>query len=94
MSGERFVRTKAIKAVVAGRETAVLDKLGIKWRDSRPHLRCPYPEHVDANPSWRWDQDRAQAICTCVARNAYRGGSWRLLRDLARALREQPKLLP
>ena len=27
-----------------------------------------------------------------VARNAYKGGTWRLLRELARALREQRKL--
>lgn len=28
-----------------------------------------------------------------VARNPYRGGTWRLLSDLARALRDQRKLL-
>ena len=65
MSGERFVRTKVIKAAVAGRETAVLDSLGIKWGGGRQHVRCPYPRHGDRNPSWRWDQDRGQAICTC-----------------------------
>ena len=65
MSGERFVRTKAIKAAVHGRETAVFDKLGIKWAGGRQHVRCPYPDHDDKNPSWRWDQDRGQAMCTC-----------------------------
>ncbi len=67
MSGERFVRTKAIKTAVRGRETTVLGKLGIK-HDGKRHIRCPYPDHADANPSWRWDEGRAQAICTCMAK--------------------------
>ena len=29
-----------------------------------------------------------------VARNAYKGGTWGLLRELARAMREQDKCLP
>ena len=68
MTGERFVRTQAIKTAVRGRETAVLDKLGIKWGGGRQHVRCPYPDHDDRNPSWRWDQDRGQAICTCISK--------------------------
>ncbi len=46
---------------------------------------------------WRpWEKatgPRTQEGKATVARNAYRGGSWRLLRDLARALKEQRKLL-
>ena len=47
---------------------------------------------------WRpWGKStgpRTQEGKAKVAHNSYRGGSWRLLRDLARALSEQRKLLP
>ena len=62
----RFVPTAAIRQAVAGRETEVLDALGIRWRDGRPHIRCPYPGHNDRNPSWRWDAEAANARCTCT----------------------------
>jgi putative DNA primase/helicase len=54
-----------IKEAVAGHETEILEKLGIRWRDGQPHIRCPYLSHIDKNPSWRWDDTRHQAICTC-----------------------------
>ena len=47
-----------IKEAVAGRETEILDKLGIRWRDGRPHIRCPYLGHLDKHASWRWDTDK------------------------------------
>ena len=47
---------------------------------------------------WRpWEKSagpRTQEGKAKVARNAYKGGTWRLLRELARTLREQRKLLP
>ena len=54
-----------ITEAVAGHETEILDKLGISWRDGHPHIRCPYLGHLDANPSWRWDEAKARAFCTC-----------------------------
>jgi hypothetical protein len=33
----------------------LLDALNISWRAGNPHIRCPYPGHSDANPSWHWD---------------------------------------
>ncbi len=47
----RFVPTNAIKQLVAGRETDVLDALGVDWRSGRPHIPCPYRDHADDNPS-------------------------------------------
>ena len=41
--------------------------MGIPWPDSSTHIRCPYPDHVDENPSWRWDLVKAQAHCTCTS---------------------------
>src|ERR1051325_8258496 len=55
-----------LKEAVAGREAEMLDKLGIRWRDGRPHLRCPYLGHLDKNPSWRWDSEKRVAYCTCT----------------------------
>ena len=65
-SAERFVRTKAIRAAVKGRESDILDALGIAWRNSRPHISCPYPDHDDHDPSWRFDTRTRRALCTCI----------------------------
>lgn len=62
-----FVPTGAIKEAVRGRETDIIDALGIPWQKGRPHINCPYPEHPDRNPSWRWDEKRARASCSCAS---------------------------
>ena len=64
MTGERYVLTKDIRAAVKGCEGEVLDAIVKDWRDGRPHIRCPYPDHTDNRPSWRWDQRKARAYCT------------------------------
>jgi P4 family phage/plasmid primase-like protien len=61
-----YVPTRAIRQAVAGHEAEVLDSLGFPWREGRPHIRCPYPAHEDGDPSWRWDQARCRAYCTCI----------------------------
>lgn len=66
----RYVATKVIRTVVQGREGDVLDALGIAWRNRRgQHIQCPYPDHADADPSWRWDEARARALCTCIEKS-------------------------
>jgi hypothetical protein len=65
IGADRFVATADIKLAIRGHETDILDSLGIDWRDGRPHIRCPYPDHADNNPSWRWEAGRARAFCTC-----------------------------
>lgn len=46
---------------------------------------------------WRpWEKStgpRTQAGKAAVSQNAYKGGTWRLLRELSRALREQNRWL-
>ena len=46
---------------------------------------------------WRpWEKStgpRTEAGKAVVSRNAYKGGAWRLLRELSRALREQNRRL-
>jgi hypothetical protein len=68
---ERYVPTRAIQAAVKGRETQVVEALKIPWQDGAPHISCPYPDHSDENPSWRWDERKARAFCTCIEQ---RGG--------------------
>jgi hypothetical protein len=71
MSAERYVSTRAIHEAVKGRETEVLAALGIAWQGGTQHIACPYPDHADQNPSWRWDERKAKAFCTCITQ---RGG--------------------
>jgi hypothetical protein len=65
--GERFVRTADMRAVIKGREADLLDALNIPWRAGNAHIRCPYPGHSDANPSWHSDRRKDRAYSTCVA---------------------------
>ncbi|MBI1209752.1 MAG: DUF927 domain-containing protein [Azospirillum sp.] len=60
------VATRAIQAAAQGREPQVLEALGINWRAGTPHITCPYPSHADGDPSWRWNEKRARAFCTCL----------------------------
>src|SRR3954462_1596679 len=66
MKNRQSVGTRAIQAVVKGRETEILHALGISWRGGAPHINCPYPAHDDQNPSWRWDEKKSKAFCTCI----------------------------
>jgi hypothetical protein len=67
MSGvDRYVPTKAIRAAVSGRETEVLNALGIPWDGKSSHIHCPYKDHTDEHPSWRWNSSKARAHCTCM----------------------------
>jgi Toprim domain len=55
---------------VKGCGTKVLEALRIRWQDGAPHIRCPYPDHDDRNPSWRWDERNNRAFCTCSGRHS------------------------
>ena len=60
------ISTRAIQSAAKGREADVLDALGIDWRTGRPHIACPYPDHDDGSPSWRFVQSKGRAFCTCI----------------------------
>src|SRR5262249_52274602 len=68
IAGRRYVTMADIRAALSGRETELLDALDIPWSDGHPHIRCPYREHTDGHPSWRWDKRKRKAFCTCGAR--------------------------
>jgi putative DNA primase/helicase len=43
----------------------ILASLGIAWTGKNPRIRCPFPDHHDENPSWRWDDAEGRCHCTC-----------------------------
>jgi hypothetical protein len=68
---DRYVTTPDIRVAIRGHETGILDGLGIDWQQSKasPHTNCPYLDHADTRPSWRWDARKRRAFCTCGARD-------------------------
>jgi len=60
-----YVTNPDARTAIKGHETEILDALDIHWREGEPHINCPYPDHADNNPSWRWDRRKARAYCTC-----------------------------
>ena len=62
MTLERYVPTRALQQAAQGREMEVLEALKIAWQDGTPHIRCPYPNHSDDHPSWRWDEPQGQSL--------------------------------
>jgi hypothetical protein len=69
-TAERYVLTDAIRSAVRGRELDVLTELGILWKGESLHINCPYPDHPDHEPSWRWDEKRKVAFCSCIGTRA------------------------
>jgi hypothetical protein len=67
-AGEPFVRTADIRGAVKGREVEILDALSVGWRgrNGQQHIRCPYKDHPDEHPSWRWDERKGRAYCSCI----------------------------
>lgn len=53
-----------IKDSIAGREEQILDALGVNWESKRA-IRCPFPDHDDKTPSWRWDSRMSKFYCSC-----------------------------
>ena len=66
---DSYAPTRALQQAVRGHETAVLAALGIAWQGGAQHIACPYPDHADQNPSWRWHERKARAYCTCIERS-------------------------
>ena len=62
-----YVSIRPLFAALKGNEAELLNQLGIPWQSGRPHIRCPYRDHADSDPSWRWDASSAKAFCTCAS---------------------------
>jgi Protein of unknown function (DUF3987) len=63
--GDRYVPTPVARQAVEGRETEILDSLPIVWRNGKLHVQCPFADHPDRHPSWRWDEREQRYHCTC-----------------------------
>jgi hypothetical protein len=68
MTGDRFVNTLMARSAVEGHEIEILVRLGVNWRAGRPHITCPFLGHDDRHPSWRWDEVKFRAFCSCTPR--------------------------
>ena len=57
---------------IRGRELEIITALGIKWpaRNHATHINCPFPDHDDADPSWRWDPRKEHWYCSCDSGSA------------------------
>ena len=66
MTHERYVPNASIREAVKNREIGILNALGIPWSGGSSHVSCPYPDHPDREPIWRWDDKRKVAFCTCI----------------------------
>ena len=58
-----------VSELVGGRESEILAALGIELDASGAHIRCPYPDHEDVHPSYRWIAGEAKAVCTCRSKH-------------------------
>jgi hypothetical protein len=55
---------------IRGRELELIKKAansGFHWppANGKAHVHCPFPDHSDENPSWRWDDAKCRYFCTC-----------------------------
>jgi hypothetical protein len=64
------MKADAVREAVSGRESEVLAAIGIRWSGTSNHIACPYPDHLDHDPSWRWDDEKKVAFCTCIGTRA------------------------
>ena len=50
-----------------GSEARIFTALDIGWPPpaSAKHINCPFVDHRDDHPSWRWDAHHQRFICTC-----------------------------
>lgn len=62
----------ATKQALVGKEDDALAAIGVPWPSGKRtgHIRCPFPNHDDKDPSWRWDRNKARAFCTCLPGSA------------------------
>src|SRR3954463_2392701 len=51
---------------LAGRERELFEVLRTGLPKDGSHARCPFPDHTDEHPSWRWDQKKRRWFCSCT----------------------------
>jgi hypothetical protein len=60
----RYIKTADARQIAKGRGADVLRALKISWPPAHgDHITCPV--HDDHDPSFRWDESKGCAFCTC-----------------------------
>ena len=51
---------------IRGHELTIIRALGIHWppKNHATHINCPFPDHDDKDPSWRWDSRKNRFYCS------------------------------
>ena len=58
--------TERLRAVETSHSDKILAAIGAKPQTGKKHQRCPFPEHEDRKPSFRYDPDAGLVYCTCL----------------------------
>jgi RecA/RadA recombinase len=62
----RYVSWIAAQQMVMGRGLEVLRLAGVSWPPPRgDKTNCPFPDHPDHNPSWRFSEECGRWFCSC-----------------------------
>ena len=61
-------RNLRISDLTDGNEARIFAALGIVWPPPSPGrtIKCPFPDHADKKPSWRWDVQKRLYACSCA----------------------------
>ncbi len=58
--------TERLRIVEESHADKILAAIGAKPQTGKKHQRCPFPDHEDKNPSFRYDADANRIFCTCL----------------------------
>ena len=58
--------TERLREVEKTHAESILAAIGAKPQVGKRHQRCPFPDHEDSNPSFRYDPDSGRVFCTCL----------------------------
>lgn len=66
--GGRYVLTPDAERAVLSNETQLVTALGLGAAIGNRHITCPLNRgHVDRDESFRWDEHKRCAFCTCIS---------------------------
>ncbi len=58
--------TERLRNVEESHADKILAAIGAKPQIGKRHQRCPFSDHEDRNPSFRYDPDAGLVYCTCL----------------------------
>ncbi len=58
--------TERLRTVEKSHADKILAAIGAKPQIGKRHQRCPFSDHEDRNPSFRYDPDAGLVYCTCL----------------------------